>query len=216
MDETSAKGPPVDKRTVRRSTREEFLNVPNMLTLARIGMIPPVMLLLVWDTPKTSFYAAVLFGLAAFTDWLDGWLARRNNLVSMVGKLLDPLADKLIVMATLIIAAELHRIPGWFVVLLLSREIAITGLRSMASKEGLEIAVVETGKWKTALQLCGLIALLVHYSYRVDFFVLERVVHFNALGIGLLTLSLVFSLVSAVTYFVRFLKAVAARKAGAR
>ncbi|MEZ4268185.1 MAG: CDP-diacylglycerol--glycerol-3-phosphate 3-phosphatidyltransferase [Myxococcota bacterium] len=205
---------PLDKQTVRRSTREELTNLPNVLTLMRIVLILPIIALMVWDTPKTSFFAALLFGIAAATDWLDGWLARRRGQESLMGKLLDPLADKLIVMATLVIGAELGRIPGWFVVLLLSRELSITGLRAMASSEGLMIHVVETGKWKTALQLVGLVGIIVHYSYWVDFGFTRQIVNFNALGFGLLLLSMVFSLASAGAYFNSFLKAIAARKEG--
>jgi CDP-diacylglycerol--glycerol-3-phosphate 3-phosphatidyltransferase len=214
MPTSPAQDLPLDKRTVRRSTLEELTNLPNVLTLMRIAAIAPVIALMVWDTPKTSFFAALLFGAAAATDWLDGWLARRRGQESLMGKLLDPLADKLIVMATLVIGAELGRIPGWFVVLLLSRELSITGLRAMASSEGLMIHVVETGKWKTALQLVGLVGLIVHYRYLVDFGFIERVVDFNALGYGLLLLSMVFSLASAGAYFNGFLKAIAARKEG--
>ena len=200
------------RKVVRRVTREEFTNLPNLLTLMRIGLIPPVMMLLLAETPASSFFAALLTGLAALTDWLDGWLARRRGQVSLVGKLLDPLADKLIVMAILVICTQLDRIPGWFVVLLLSREISIAGLRSIASQEGLVLAVVETGKWKTALQLTGLIAVTVHYTYLVDFGVTAQIVNFNTVGFGLLLLSMFFSLASAGIYFARFMSAIATQQ----
>lgn len=214
METSPTQALPLDRQIVRRSTFEELTNLPNLLTLMRIVLILPIIALMVWDTPKTSFFAALLFGVAAATDWLDGWLARRRNQESLMGKLLDPLADKLIVMATLVIGAELQRIPGWFVVLLLSRELSITGLRAMASSEGLMIHVLETGKWKTALQLVGLVGVIVHYRYLVDFGFARHVVNFNALGFGLLLLSMVFSLASAGAYFNSFLKAIAARKEG--
>ena len=179
-----------------------------MLTMGRIALIPPVIILMLEDSPKSAFLAAVLFSAAAITDYLDGFLARRMGLVSVLGKLLDPLADKLIVMATLVIAAQLGHIPGWFVVLLLAREIGITGLRSIAGQEGLVIDVVQSGKFKTALQLCGLIGVLIHYPYPIDFLFVETVVDFSALGFALLAFSMVFSLISAFTYFARFMLAI--------
>ena len=146
----------------QRNIREEFTNIPNMLTMGRIALIPPVMILMLEGTPLAAFWAAILFSAAAITDYLDGYLARKMGLVSLLVKLLDPLADKLIVMATLIIAAQMGTIPGWFVVLLLARELGITGLRSIAGQEGLVIEVVQSGKFKTALQLCGLIGIILH------------------------------------------------------
>ncbi len=204
--------PPVTE--LRRSIREEVTNLPNLLTLGRIVLIPPVMVLMLLDTPLAAYLAAWLFGVAAATDFLDGYLARKRGLVSVLGQLLDPLADKLIVMATLVVAAELGHIPGWFVVLVLAREISITGLRSIASQEGLTIAVSSGGKWKTALQLCGLVGLILHYPYRIDFGFTAQVVDFGAMGYALLLVSLVFSLTSAFSYFRGFLHAMALKKLG--
>ena len=204
--------PRIAARAKRRSIREEFTNLPNLLTFGRIVLIVPVITLMLFDSPGSSFWAALLFGIAAATDWLDGHLARKRGLESLLGKLLDPLADKLIVMATLVVAAELHRIPGWFVVLLLSRELAISGLRAIASEGGLEIRVVSAGKWKTALQLCGLTGVLIQYRYVIDFGLATSVVDFGAMGFAVLALSMVFSLASAATYFGRFVGAIAAQK----
>ena len=200
------------KSKKQRNIREEFTNLPNMLTMGRILLIPPVMVLMLKGSPRDAFWAALLFSVAAITDYLDGYLARKKGLVSVLGKLLDPLADKLIVMATLVVAAQLGHIPGWFVVLLLAREIGIGGLRSIAGQEGLVIDVVEAGKLKTALQLCGLIALILHYPYPIDFLFAQTVVDFNAIGFALLALSMVFSLMSAGIYCTRFLKAIDTKK----
>ena len=201
-----------DRTTVRRSTREEFTNLPNLLTLARIAMIPPVMILMSEVTPTSGFYAAVLCSIAAITDWLDGWLARRRGLESLVGKLLDPLADKLLVMAILVMATQLGRIPGWFAVLLLAREITITGLRALAAQEGLTVNVIEAGKWKTAFQFTGIIGLLVFYTYEIPFGFGSYPVNFGALGIGLLALAMIFSVVSAISYCASFMGAIAETK----
>jgi CDP-diacylglycerol--glycerol-3-phosphate 3-phosphatidyltransferase len=197
---------------VRRSTREEFTNLPNLLTLMRIALIPPVMILMSEVTPKSGFYAALLCSIAAITDWLDGWLARRRGLESLVGKLLDPLADKLLVMAILVMATQLGRIPGWFAVLLLARELTITGLRALAAQEGLTVHVIETGKWKTAFQFTGIIGLLVFYTYNIPFGFGTYPVNFGALGIGLLSLAMIFSVLSAISYFASFMGAIAESK----
>ena len=204
-----------DRRHVRRSTREELTNLPNLLTMMRVVLIAPVMILMLREDPLSSFYATMLFSVAAITDWLDGWLARRRGLESLVGKLLDPLADKLLVMAILVMAAQLGRIPGWFVVLVLAREITISSLRALSSQEGLVIAVVSAGKLKTALQMVGLVGLLAWYTYPIQFIGFgTHLVNFGAIGFALLLLSMVFSLASAVTYFSRFMGAIAAKKMG--
>ena len=197
-----------------RSLREEITNLPNLLTMSRIALIPPVMLLMLEDSLVGNFFATMLFAVAAVTDWLDGYLARKRGLVSVLGKFLDPLADKLIVLATLIIAAELGRIPGWFVVLLLSREITVTGLRSIASSEGLTVDVVQSGKFKTAFQLVGIVALLLDRRFTIDFGFTTQIIDFNVLGVALLTLSMAFSLFSAGQYFAGFLRAVAQKNRG--
>lgn len=194
--------------------KEELTNLPNMLTLGRIAAIPPVMLLMLQNTPESNVFATLLFSAAAITDWLDGYLARKRGLVSLLGKLLDPLADKLIVLAVLVMAVQLtdangvSHVPGWFVVVLLSRELAISGLRAIAASEGLEIAVVSTGKWKTAFQLSGLVGVIIHYTYPVNFLFTEVNVNFGALGFWLLVISMFFSLWSAASYFNHFLRAV--------
>lgn len=192
--------------TPASSLLKDIWNTPNLLTFARILMIPAVCVLLLADDRLMAVYAAILFGIAGFTDWLDGWLARRQQLVSMTGKFLDPLADKLLVMAVLVCLVEMGRIPAWFVVLLLARETSITSLRALAAGEGMIMAADWGGKWKTALQLVGLPCLLLHFSYTIHFgfFVLD--VRFHAVGMALMALSLVFSLASGFTYFRNFLR----------
>jgi CDP-diacylglycerol--glycerol-3-phosphate 3-phosphatidyltransferase len=212
MSEISPSLPKLDRTKVRRSTFEELTNLPNLLTMMRIVLIVPVVILMLREDPKSSFLATLLLSVAAITDWLDGYLARKRGLESLVGKLLDPLADKLLVMAILIISAQLGRIPGWFVVLLLSREISITALRALAGQEGLTIEVVSAGKLKTALQMCGLVGLVSWFTYRIDFGFTTHEVNFGALGFGLLILSMVFSFLSALIYFRRFMGAIATQK----
>lgn len=210
------------RRTQRKPISEELWNLPNILTYGRIVLVPFVMWFL-WqsgredvsdhDARVSAFTACVLFSLAAVTDFLDGWIARNWDLGTMVGKFLNPLADKIIVMASLVMLVELQRIWAWFVVLLISRELSITSLRSIATSEGLDVPVEQAGKWKTAFQLCGLVGLLVHYEYPIHFGLGIPVVtiDFNLVGKWLLGLSMFFSLFSAVQYFFGFAAGAARR-----
>jgi len=198
----------MDSASPRRRLRDEIVSLPNMLTLARVGMIPVVLLLLYYESPWHSFLAAVVFGLAAATDALDGYLARKWKQDSTFGKFLDPLADKLIVMASLVMMLPMGRVPAWMVIVLLGRELTVTALRGIASTEGLVIAASREGKYKTALQLIGIVALLVHHEYPIWLFGLgEMRVSFHVVGLWLLVLSLVFSVLSAGDYVARFLAA---------
>ncbi len=184
---------------------KEFWNLPNMLTLGRILIIP----LFVWLTsdadPLSSVLAALLFTLAAVTDIVDGFLARRWNLITVVGKFMDPLADKLIVAAALIMMVRLGRIEAWIVIVLLSREFVVTGLRQIAASEGMVIAAGQEGKWKTALQLTGIVALCIHYTHPISFPGGPFDVDFNAVGRVLVYASTAFSVWSAAVYFQAFL-----------
>lgn len=204
---------PTEERTQRKPLRDELVNLPNLITYLRILVIP-VFLWLVWrGDPVSSVLAAVLFTLAALSDILDGWLARKMNLVSVVGKLMDPLADKLIVTAALVMLAQMGRIEAWLVIVILSRELIVSGLRQIASSEGLVIAASQGGKWKTALQLSGIIGVLVHYPYTVDLLVVPPFLfRFQVVGEWILFLSLAPSVFSAIQYFASFLAAIAAKE----
>ncbi len=185
--------------------RRELLAIPNILTYIRILMIPLVLLVLERDSRLFGFYAACIFAAACMTDFLDGYLARKLNQITILGKLLDPLADKLIVAATLIIMVPMGRVPSWVVIVLLSREFAITGLRGIAASEGLVIAASSLGKHKTAFQMLAIFSLLIHYTYRIDFLgLLSLEVSFHQCGLALLFISLFFSLLSAFDYFWKF------------
>ena len=184
---------------------QEFWNLPNMLTLGRIFLIP-VFVWLTYDAdPLYSVLAALVFTVAAITDVVDGFLARRWNMITVVGKLMDPLADKLIVMAALVMMTRLGRVPAWVVIVLLSRELIVSGLRQIAASEGMVIAAGQEGKWKTSLQLVGIISLLVHYRHVIDFVWWQGEVDFNAVGKVLIYLSTAFSVWSAGLYFRSFL-----------
>jgi CDP-diacylglycerol--glycerol-3-phosphate 3-phosphatidyltransferase len=209
LDGTSPPSHRSQKREQRRSLREDALNLPNMLTMGRIVVIPLVLVLLDRGGPKDCFWAAILFAAAAITDFLDGYLARRRGLESVLGKFLDPLADKLIVMASLVWMVPMGRIAAWVVVLLLARDLSITGLRTIAASEGLVIAAGESGKAKTALQLVGILMLMFGYPYRFDFWLFDLgVVDLVHIGRWLIYVSLVYSVISAVQYVGVFASAI--------
>jgi CDP-diacylglycerol--glycerol-3-phosphate 3-phosphatidyltransferase len=185
--------------------KREFLNLPNMLTMLRMVMIPIFVVLLHKATPLSSLLAGSVFALAALTDVVDGFLARRWNMITMAGKLLDPLADKLIVAAALVMMASLGRIPAWIVIVLLSRELLVSGLRQIAVSEGLVIAAGQEGKWKTSLQLVGIVALCVYYTHPIHLLFGVYDVNFNTVGLTLIFMSMLFSLWSAAVYFRAFI-----------
>lgn len=145
--------------------RTGVLNLPNLLTLARVVAVPVVVVLLLFDSRVAGMWAASVFGAAAVTDFIDGWLARKWSVETTLGKFLDPLADKLIVMAALIMLIPLGRVPAWAVFLILSREMVVTGLRSIASAEGIVIAASDLGKYKTIYQMVAIPGLILHYDF---------------------------------------------------
>ena len=188
-----------------RPLREEITDLPNLITLTRIALIP---LVLVWIdnySPRLSALSCVVFLVAALSDALDGYLARRLGLVTVVGKFLDPLADKLIVLSTLVMLVAVDRAPAWLVIVLMARELAVTGLRAIASQEGFVIAAGARGKAKTALQLVGIAFLLVHFEY--DILLFDYSLDFQEVGIYLLYVSLVMSVLSGYEYFKFFVEA---------
>jgi CDP-diacylglycerol---glycerol-3-phosphate 3-phosphatidyltransferase len=201
-----------EKRRRRRSLKEDAFNLPNLLTMGRVLVIPVVLLLIDRGTPKDCAIAALVYSAAAITDLLDGYLARRMNVVSVLGKFLDPLADKLLVMASLVYMVPMGRISEWAVTLLLAREISVTGLRSIASTEGVVIAAGDDGKIKTALQMIGILCLILGYPYHLTLGPLDLGwVDLVYVGRALVYVSLVFSIVSAASYVRVFVQAVEAK-----
>ena len=132
-------------------------NLPNTLSIIRVAFIPAVVICLYFPGKLGSFLAALFFGLAAITDLLDGFLARKYKIVTPLGKFLDPLADKLLVSITMIMLITLNRMPVWVAILIITREIAITGLRGIAVVEGEVIGANFLGKYKTIFQSVSLI-----------------------------------------------------------
>lgn len=206
---------PETGRARRRTIREDAINLPNLLTMVRIVLIPVVLGLLADGTPEANYFAAVVYVLCALTDAVDGWLARRQNLVSVLGKFLDPLADKLLVMATLVFLVYLGRLSGLGVaaaIIVIARELSITALRSIAMSEGVVIAAGQGGKDKTALQMVAILLLILHHPYDIDFFLFQVHADLHEVGLVLLYLSVVFAVTSAGEYVKLFVEAVEAKE----
>ena len=182
-----------------------FWNLPNILTILRIVAIPFVAMML-WNvpTPVESIIACVLFVVAMLTDILDGYLARKWNLLTPMGAYLDPLADKLMVTTVLIMLIPLGWAPAWLIAVLLCREMTITGLRGIASQQNLVLAASPLGKTKTAYQSTAIGMLLWHNP--VNWPIVGKV-DVHSCGIVLLYISVLFAVVSAVEYFYLYYKA---------
>ena len=182
--------------------------IPNALTAFRFLIVPFFVYLLLYPTQERMLWAAVVFLLAALTDWLDGFIARLYNAESILGKLLDPLADKILVMSALVMLSAIpigsnlsagHYVPAWLVVILLAREFLVTGLRSVAAVKGTVVAASCLAKYKTALTMIAIILLLIGPSFKLPFFGMN----FYLLGIIFLWLSAIVSVVSGMQYAVR-------------
>ena len=177
--------------------------LPNFLSLLRILIIPVLVYLLTFPDPFSALSAAFLFLLAAVTDFFDGYLARRTRSVSDLGKILDPLADKLMIVSALIMLASIDRpnqpsVPGWLVVMVIARESAVTVLRGLALSEGIVMEAETLGKYKFILQAFAVFGLLVHYNYwGISFF---------AAGMYFLVLSTIIALWSGINYHLQFIR----------
>src|SRR5512143_2118760 len=151
-------------------------------------MIPIFLYFTYVESRVNSFVAGLVYAVTGTTDFLDGWIARKKGLVTVIGKFLDPLADKLIVMAALVMLVHLGRVAAWVVIVIMAREFMVTGLRTIAMSEGIVISAGQEGKHKTAFQVAAITFLMVHYTYPI--------------------VALVFSVWSAVVYFRDFVRAV--------
>ena len=168
------------------------MNTPNKLTVLRVIMVPIFVLFLLtgWGGSANRYICFVLFAGASVTDWFDGYLARKNNLVTDFGKFMDPLADKLLVCSALICMIELGRLPAWMVVIIIAREFIISGFRLIAAEKGVVIAANYWGKFKTATQMIMIILLIL--DIQMPFFrILTQI---------LIWASLILTVISLVTY----------------
>ena len=137
-------------------------NLPNLLTVFRILLVPVLVAALLAGTENGDLLAAVVFALASVTDFFDGWIARRRKTESNFGKLMDPLADKLLVTAALVALVSLDRVAAWVAMVIIAREFAVTGLRTMAMEQGLVVPASIWGKLKTVVQIAAVLALIAY------------------------------------------------------
>ena len=169
------------------------LNLPNKITLFRIFLVPIIIVFLISPSLWSCFIAAVIFALAAASDWLDGHLARVTDQVTLLGKLLDPIADKLLVIAALVPLVELGRVSAWIVVVIVGREFAVSGLRMIASSQSIHISAGVTGKYKMVAEIVAILFLILDFNPI-----------FHYLGQIGIWVAMILSLVSAVDYFMQF------------
>ena len=173
-----------------------ILSHPNTLTLFRIAVIPIIVILMLYPNRISTWIAALLFSAAAITDYFDGYFARRFGLVSNLGKVMDPVADKLLASSAFIMLASLGWVPAWIVCIIIGREIAVTGLRNIIAEKGEDVSASNLGKYKTGFQIAAIIPLLIHYP----FFGLDP----QAIGVFFLWGALAFTLWSGADYFFKF------------
>ena len=182
----------------KESRKEVVSNLPNTLSLFRMVCIPIVIICLYFPGRWGSFFATLFFGMAFITDALDGFYARKYGAETVLGKFLDPLADKILVSSTMIMLITLDRIPVWVVIIIIAREMAITGLRSIAVSEGVVIQASSLGKYKTIFQSVAVLGLTLHYDYfNVDF---------HVVGMFFLWIAFILTLWSGWAYFRQFNK----------
>ncbi|MBX9659269.1 MAG: CDP-diacylglycerol--glycerol-3-phosphate 3-phosphatidyltransferase [Nitrospiraceae bacterium] len=188
-----------------REIGQDSLNLPNLLTLTRILLIPVFVVLFVTPDPDRSLMAAIVFVVAAVTDMLDGYLARRSGQVTKLGKLLDPIADKLLVLSALILLVNVDRVSALVAILIIARELGVTGIRAIAASEGFIIAAETTGKYKMALQVVAIVMLILEGTS------LAALGNLHLAGIVTLYLSLVLGYISGGQYVWSFWKQVVAK-----
>lgn len=176
------------------------MNLPIKLTLARIFLVPLLMVFLISFSRVNALIAAGIFIAAALTDWLDGRIARKRNQVTTLGQLLDPVADKLLVAAALISLVQIAKLPAWMVVILIGREFAVTGLRGIAASVGIMVPASDLAKYKVVTQYLAITLLIIEKGMSPAPF------SFHLIAYGAFWVALGLTLVSGIDYFVRFFK----------
>jgi len=187
--------PQVEETAVR------VLNTPNLLSISRILAVPIFILLMLEPNPGRALAAAVVFLFASATDWLDGYLARKWGQVTKMGKLLDPIADKILVASALIILVNINKEDSWLAIaaiVIISREFAVTGLRAIASSEGIVIPAETTGKYKTGTQIIAILSFVLNYHMETSWL--------STLGWIMLVIAVTLGSYSAAQYFMQFWK----------
>jgi len=181
-------------------SKRETLNLPNTITLLRIGVVPFLFILLSEPGPFWSLIIAILFVIASITDFFDGYFARKYQMITTMGKFLDPIADKIMVNTAMILLIPIGRIPAWIVAITIIRDLIVDVIRSIASSEGIYIQASILGKQKTVTQIIAVTALIIHYS----------IFGVNAHMIGTLVLyiALFLTIYSGVDYFIKLYKSI--------
>jgi CDP-diacylglycerol--glycerol-3-phosphate 3-phosphatidyltransferase len=169
------------------------VNVPNAVTIARILLIPVFLVVLFSEIPHGDVWAVAVFALAAGTDKLDGYLARRRNSVTAAGMFLDPLADKLLISSALIALVSLNRVQAWVAMVIIGREFAVSGLRLVGIAQGVNIPASHMGKLKTASQTIAVLFLLVWYTKMPHYDLVENILIYTAVAL---------TLASGIEYFI--------------
>jgi CDP-diacylglycerol--glycerol-3-phosphate 3-phosphatidyltransferase len=185
---------------MEKLNRQQILSLPNGLTIIRILAIPIILILLFSSGRIYQLITAFFFLLVAVTDTLDGYLARRHGMVTTLGKFLDPLADKLLVVTALIALIPARGIPFWMVIVIVGREIAVTGLRGIAVSQGIVIAASHLGKYKTVFEVAAITFLILNSEYLS--------INFYLVGMVLLWIALTMAVISGIDYFKKFLKTI--------
>jgi CDP-diacylglycerol--glycerol-3-phosphate 3-phosphatidyltransferase len=178
--------------------RGRSVNLPIGLTITRIVAVPLLILFLISSSRVHALIAAAIFTAAAFTDWLDGVVARRRNQVTTLGTLLDPIADKLLVSAALVSLLTIDKIQPWIVVVIIGRELAVTGLRAVSAGHGVIVPASRLAKWKTVSQYVAVTMLILEKGIVAP--------GFHAVATGVLWIAVALTVVSAVDYFYRFFR----------
>jgi CDP-diacylglycerol--glycerol-3-phosphate 3-phosphatidyltransferase len=174
------------------------VNLPIGLTITRIVAVPLLIVFLISSSRVHAAIAAAIFILASLTDYLDGFFARRRNQVTTLGTLLDPIADKLLVAAALVSLLQIDKVAAWIVVVIIGRELAVTGLRAVAAGVGVIVPASRLAKWKTVTQYVAVTMLIIEKSVETP--------SFHVAATSVLWLALALTIVSAVDYFYRFLR----------
>jgi len=185
---------------MEKLNHQQILSLPNGITIIRILAIPLILVLLFYIGRGYQLLTALLFLGAAVTDTIDGYIARRRGMVTTLGKFLDPLADKLLIVTALIALITAREIPVWMVIVIVGREIAITGLRGIAVSQGIIISASTLGKYKTVFEMASISCLILNGSYFS--------INFRSIGLALLWVALGIAVISGIDYFKKFLKTI--------
>jgi CDP-diacylglycerol--glycerol-3-phosphate 3-phosphatidyltransferase len=185
---------------VQKLDRQQIMGLPNGVTILRILVIPLILVLLSSAGTGYQLLTALLFLGAAVTDTFDGYLARRRGMETNLGKFLDPLADKLLIVTALIALIPAREIPAWMVIVIVGREIAITGLRGIAVTQGIIISASDLGKYKTVFEMTSIFFLILNGRYFSA--------NFYPVGMVFLWVALVVAVISGVDYFRKYLKSI--------